>query len=97
VRRGGWLPEQASEAIEPSPWLLVASSVLLLPGDKQLKEHHCSSTIHRYTDQTGRSRGFTSSRGPRTWVARCVCSVFRAWSLPRFPSPGSDSVHRPQL
>jgi hypothetical protein len=52
---------EAKKAIEPSPWLPIASSVHLLPPDKQLKEHHCSSNIHRYTDQTGRSRGFTSS------------------------------------
>jgi hypothetical protein len=92
--RGGM---KVREAIKPSLWLPVASSVHLLPLDKQLKEHHCSFTIHRYTDQTGRSRAFTSSRGLRTWVAHRVCSVFRAWSSPCLPSSGSDSVHRPQL
>jgi hypothetical protein len=83
--------------MEPSSLLPVASSGLLLPWDKQLEEQSCSSHIHRYTDQTCRSRGFTSSQGPRTWVARRVCSVFRTRSSPRLPSSGSDSVHRPQL
>ena len=46
--------------------------------------------------QTGRSRGFTSSRGSRTWVNRVCCfCVFRVRSSTRYPSPNTSSVHRP--
>ena len=33
-----------------------------------------------YIDQTGRSRGLTSSRGPRTWVKPCVLCSLCAYS-----------------
>ena len=58
---------------------------------------HWKPAYYTIYSQTGRSRGFTSPRGPRTWVDACVCSVLPCALFSAPSLPGSTGVHRPQL